>query len=43
MGCYNQNSDTPNSKNGGYHMKHTKKLLSLLLPDPESVVHGICS
>ena len=31
MGCYNQNSDTPNSKNGGYHMKHTKKLLSLLL------------
>ena len=30
-------------------MKHTKKLLSLLLaaagavPDPESVVHGICS
>jgi len=20
MGCYNQNSDTPNSKNGGYHM-----------------------
>ena len=38
MGCYNQNSDTPNSKNGGYHMKHTKKLLSLLL-----VLHVISS